>query len=58
MGRVTPMTISRMMPPPTSFPMASELTDTKIDLRGEYLTNNKGRRQQQKSGGRGWTGGQ
>jgi hypothetical protein len=44
MGRATLMTISRMMPPPTSFPMASELMDTNIDPRGGHLTINKGRR--------------
>ncbi len=36
MGRATPMTISRMMPPLKFFPMALELTDTKIDPRGGH----------------------
>jgi hypothetical protein len=44
------VTISRTMPPPTFFPTASELTDTKIDPRGGHLKINKGRRQQRKSG--------
>jgi hypothetical protein len=51
MGRAIPITISRMMPPPTSVPKASELRDTKIDPRGAHLTINKSGRRRRKSGG-------
>jgi hypothetical protein len=51
MGRATLMTKSRTMLPPKSFLMASELTDTKIDLREGHLTINKGGRRQRESGG-------
>jgi hypothetical protein len=44
MDRATPMTISGMMPPPSFFPTASELTGTTIDPRGGHLTINKGGR--------------
>jgi hypothetical protein len=50
------VTISRTMLPPTFFPMASELTDTKIDRMRGHLTINKGRRWGRKSGGGGGMG--
>jgi hypothetical protein len=44
------VTISRMMPPLTFVPTASESTVTEIDPRGGHLTINKGGRRQWKSG--------